>query len=981
MFSWIEKPESLSFPHAYTHREGPTIKSTWPETVVHRVSEVMQCQPEKTAIKESGGKITTYGDLERRVNCIAATLLNVGVRQGSKVSIFQEPTSDWICSLLATMYIGGVYIPLDRGILSSRLSVIVKESEPSVIIVDSETMGDVENVNVLESIVIDVSQLASDDGTMILPSATLDSAAAILYTSGSTGTPKGIVLRHEGLRNEVEFSSHVYGFGEEIVLQQSALCFDMSLTQIFTAIAYGGTLIMIPRSLRGDAITLTQLIVEEKISFTASEYMSWFLYGDTQRLQASNWKIAIAGGEQVTETLLNYFKNLEKLDLQLFNAYGPTEVTCSSNKMQVLKGSPSGRIPAGHTTPNCSIYILDNNLQPVPVGIQGEIVVAGAGVCAGYLNNENLTNQNFIADIYAPTAYKTSGWTTMYRTGDRGRWREDGTIVIEGRMMGDTQVKIHGIRIELRDIENAIIETAKGTLSDAVVSVRKFDDSEADFLVAHVVCSKGFPATGKENYLKNLIASLPLPQYMRPAIMVDLERFPVNVSMKLDRSAINSLPLPQLLDEGHAISPSLTGTEERLKEVWERVIPRDITSRYSIDGDTDFFLIGGTSLLLVTLQAQVQQNFDIVLPLIQMFEASTLGSMAAQIEKRTYSWMSSLDGEKESDLSPNLVAPKIPRDTDVSKSPRAVVLTGATGHLGKVILQKLLNDDEIEVIYCISVRSTSAQRLPLNKKILVYGGDLTQPRLGLSEKDAAEIFKAADAVIHNGADVSFLRSYHSLKEANVESTKELVQLCLPRLIPFHYVSSAAVSTLSGRTIFGEISAAPYPPPANGSDGYAASKWVSERYLEKAHHRFGLPVWIHRPSSITRDGDRQVFDLIDSLFRFSRLMRAVPHTPGIQGFLNFVPVDKVAQGIMQHVHSVAGMEVQYINQIGDLDVPLTELREFFEKDTGESFDVLPPTEWAARAKALGLNDLVATSFHNIEGRGTVIFPYLIHGIEG
>jgi len=144
----------------------------------------------------------------------------------------------------------------------------------------------------------------------------------------------------------------------------------------------------------------------------------------------------------------------------------------------------------------------------------------------------------------------------------------------------------------------------------------------------------------------------------------------------------------------------------------------------------------------------------------------------------------------------------------------------------------------------------------------------------------------------------------------------------------------------------------------------------------------MAVWVHRPSSITRDDDGHTFqDLIPNLFRFSRLMRAVPRFSGIQGFLNFVPVDMVAQGILQQVHSVAETEVQYINQIGDLDVSLTELREFFERDTGESFDVLTPAEWAARAKALGLNDQVAAFCHNIEERGPIILPRLIHGAKG
>ena len=225
----------------------------------------------------------------------------------------------------------------------------------------------------------------------------------------------------------------------------------MSLLQILLALATGGTLFLTPRSARGDPTTISKLIDRERVSFTCAnppEYLIWLNYGNGSSLQRSAWRVALSGGEPVRPSLPQLFRSLQKNELMLFNGYGPTETTCCSTKTQIdynqLRLS-SDTVTVGYPSPNESVHILDERLQPVSVGVPGEIVIGGVGVAVGYLNDQNLTSEKFMPDRSARTEWLKHGWTTMYRTGDKSRWRSDGSLSLEGRLDGDAQIKLRGL--------------------------------------------------------------------------------------------------------------------------------------------------------------------------------------------------------------------------------------------------------------------------------------------------------------------------------------------------------------------------------------------------------------------------------------------------------------------------------------------------------------------------------------------------------
>ncbi|KAJ5516813.1 polyketide synthase/peptide synthetase [Penicillium freii] len=970
---------------------GPIIPSSWSSTLAHRVWEIIGKFSGDLAVKDGRGTVFTYDDIGQRVMSIVAALLDAGIDKGQPVAVYNEPTADTVCCLLAVLHIGAIYIPLDRSMPTSRLATIVSNLDLKAILVDKESVEDVSSFNPRAALlVIDTSQITSTNNTWHPIAASPDCVAAILHTSGSTGVPKGIMLTHRNLLNEVECSSRVYGFERETVLLHSSLGFDMSLTQIFTAVAYGGTLVIAPRQYRGDALALTQLIINDNISFTGatpSEYLSWLSHGDISRLRTCKWNIALAGGEQVTESLLKRFNALNRPGLRLFNAYGPTEVTCSSNKMQVSY-SPSdimalsgNRTAAGPPKPNTTVYILDDDLQPLPVGMSGQIAVSGAGVSAGYINDDKLTREKFVVH---PINSDGNTPTRMYLTGDVGRWRQDGTLVVEGRIDGDTQIKLRGLRIDLQDIERAILDVSSDVLTKAAVSLRRANDPEVEFLVAYVVFSNAYPEEKRDEYLSKIPSMLPLPQYMWPAAVVAMEELPMNSSMKMDRRYINALPLSAANWPQQPVGQGkLTATEQKLHKTWKKVIPRDI-ARQSISSDTDFFLVGGSSLLLLHLQARIRDDFGTTLPLIQLFQASTLRLMARKVEfNHSPMVLEHIDWERESDPSPDIQIQTSSVALSVTYPARVVVLTGATGYVGTALLRALQDDTNITTIYCIAVRGGKDRNLPQSSssKVIIFDGDLTQPKLGLSDADADRIFNTADAIIHNGADVSHLKSYRSLKAANFEATSELIQLALGRHIPFHFVSTAGVTFFSQRAVFGEESVSSYPPPADGLDGYTSSKWASERYLEKIHDCFGLPIRIYRPSSISHEDATETLELMPNLLRLSRKLQAVPVSPQLRGSLNVVALETVVGGIMNELRlsPESKPQLKYANLIGSSDIPFSELKEYIERETGVEAKVLPPAEWAKRAERLGLPAVVAAFFANLENSDPVVFPRLTHGL--
>lgn len=976
---------------------GPVHELTWPKTLSHRINDTIKVSSQKISIRDVNGRDMTYETMSIRCNNIASAMLDAGMVQGSVVAVLQEPGSDWICSLLAILKIGGLYLPLDLGTPIKRLAMMARNAHPGAILVHEATKNLSMALNAGQVAVIDVSQDLPSPKADIPVLAKADDPAVMIYTSGSTGAPKGIVLKHSSFVNEVELSAKIYGLGpNDIILQQSALSFDMSVLQILLALAVGGTLCLTPRSSRGDPNAITELILREKVTFTCatpSEYTSWLIYGKSEAMKRSNWKAALSGGEPLTKRLLKMFRSLRKPDLHLFNGYGPTETTCCSTKVEIDYNdiaAHEGGISAGFASPNESIYILDDKLQPVPIGVPGEIVIGGTGVGIGYLADQQLSKKHFVPDHFATMEQAEKGWITMYRTGDKGRLRADGSLKIEGRLVGDTQIKLRGLRIELREVEEAILLASMGVLVDCVVSSRTDSTDSSDFLVAHVVFSRDYPLSERQSYLNQLPSTLSLPQYMCPAVVTPLERLPMNSSGKVDRRCVADLPIlrtPQMKSD----STTRTTLMSRLQEIWGEVIPSFVFSSYAVEPESDFFHVGGNSMLLVRLQALIKQNFNVSLPLTRLFEISTLRGMAMFLENQSETLnYGFIDWMAETKPEVSLSTVRFAQDAQqAAPSPKVVVLTGATGFLGPYLLNILTQNPQVEKLHCIAIRNAQTREMLLNNpKVNVHMGDLTKPMLGLSAETAGKIFAEADVVIHNAADVSHLKTYYTLRPANVWSTKELVRLSLDRYIPIHYVSTAGVAMLTPREMFSEVSVADTYPPTDGSDGYTASKWASERYLERTSEETGLPVWIHRPSSITHPSgllgeNASEMEFLQNLFKYSRLLKAVPSSDKLQGVIDLVSAENVAQGIVASAlggnRSPGSQSVTYIHQTGDFRLPISGMKDFLESETKETFETINISEWADRATGLGLHPAVAAAFKHVEElKSAMVFPAFVKG---
>lgn len=961
---------------------GSYLPLEWQGTLVHRIDHVAQSHEFSPAVKDGLGNDLTFAQMIRRANSIAAALLDANIVNGLNVGVFQEPSADWICSLLAIMRVGAVYVPLDPRATTSRLAAIVEGCQPALILCDNSMERQVPEIK-FNGRIVNVSRIHST--ARAVPNASReDLTMAILYTSGSTGTPKGIEMKHAIFRDHVETVSRSWliSAAGKAALQQSSFSFDMSLVQIFWPLCSGGCVFVAPQSARGDPVAISKIISTEKISITAatpSEYINWIDYGDADSLRESPWSLAISGGENVTEQMVLAFDQLKMPNFRLMNCYGPTEITFFSHVAEIALGKEKGDFADFVPWVNVSSYIVDSKLNPLPVGVPGEVAVGGMGVASGYYDKKELTAERFVQDPYASEDFIDRGWKTMHLTGDRGRLTANGALLLEGRIAGDTQIKLRGLRIDLQEIESSIVQGSEGMIIHAVVSVRQSRENEAKLLIGHVEFSPSKTSSDANTFIAKVVADLPLPQYMRPTMVIPVERIPRTESGKLDRLAVQALPLPQR-QQGKPMPEDFSDTESRLLRLWRDVLAEDILDSSTVDQESDFFQVGGTSMLLTVLRSRIKETFEHDIPLVQLFDVSTLGRMAAQIhaainpiravtagdtqahvvnptstsipvmvQKEVIDW------ESETSIPANI----IPSTVLGSNEPRIVILTGATGFLGKKILQLLVETTSIEKIYCIAIRPDYSQTDAIfsSSKVVVYRGDQTLPLLGLPPSEITPILSEANAIIHNGADVSFLKSYTSLRQVNVASTKQLAGWAVEHGLQFHYISTASVANLSERESYPSVSVRDFKPATDGSNGYIASKWASEIFLEEMNREYLMPLVIHRPSSINGPGAPDT-DVMGALFKYSKQMQAIPRAKYIEGWIDLISLDSAASKIVKVVRrGIQDLDVQYVYQSGEVQIKSTDMKESMEEQTGEEIKELSIEEWVKRAEILGMNSMI------------------------
>ena len=740
---------------------------------------------------------------------------------------------------------------------------------------------------------------------------------------------------------------------------------------MYTGLANGGMVYIVPMDKRGNPIEITKIVQQHAITYTKatpSEYSLWMQYGGDSLKRASTWRFAFGGGEPLTTTVTQEFADLQLPQLHVFNSYGPTEISISSTKMEIPYREKEilesmGRIPCGYSLPNYFTYVVDEQMRPLPPGMPGELCIGGAGVSQGYLNNKELTDQHFVPNPFAMEGDIANGWTRMYCTSDIGHLNEAGAMFFHNRIAGNTQVKIRGLRIELSDIESNMISAAGGALREAVVMLR---DGDPEFLVAHVVFVAQHNITDKEVFLEQLLSHLPVPQYMVPVIAIALDDLPLTNHSKVDRKAVKEMPLPRMAEITHE-DAELTETMVQLRVLWEDILGSIKDLGLVITPSSNFFLVGGNSLLVIRLQSRIREAFNVAVPLIDLLGANTLSQMARKIEETAKVSPINWEDETAPPTIPNFLADVSTDRLNDGQKVKTVLVTGATGFLSKYLLPQLVARPDVETIHCVAVRDPS--KLYSSEKIICHPGDLSIPLLGLSEKVFHTLSSTADVILHIGAARSFWDNYNILRPSNFHSTKELIKLAAPRRIPIHYTSSGGV--LGGRTR-DALSAANHLPPTDGTDGYTSTRWASERILERSAADLGIPSFVYRFfPAVTQERAPQ--EVLDEFVRCVDVTGALPDASGWAGRLDMIPAEQLARSICEATlddnsnidnNQPKTASTYFTHYPARATVTDAELTSYIEQQRGEEnrkqqFEHIPLLNWIGQIKKAGFSFFLAS----------------------
>ncbi|GAA2061956.1 non-ribosomal peptide synthase/polyketide synthase [Catenulispora yoronensis] len=568
-------------------------------------AQAAEC-PDAVAV-ESGSESLTYAEVEAASNRLARHLRASGVGAETVVGLCLEPGLDTVVSILAVWKAGGAYLPLDPGFPVDRLAFLLADGGVSVVLGSADAVGDLPAgripIIVLDDLMTRMLIEAQDSAALdapVLP----DQVAYVIYTSGSTGRPKGVQVTHRGLIDYISGVADrvgIGGVGRSYGLMQSVVT-DFANTMVFTCLATGGCL-RISADAQGADVDYLKIVPSHLAALAAQDNLTDLLPART----------LILGGEAASPELVRSL--LEQAgDRQIVNHYGPTEATIGA-AATVLATTivGSGSVPIGAPLPNTRLHVLDRSLSPVPVGVPGELYIAGPGVARGYRRRPGLTAERFVADPFADDGSR------MYRTGDRARWRPDGLVEFLGRV--DDQVKVRGFRIEPGEVEAVL--TTHPAVSSAVV-VADGDGSDRR-LVAYLVTAlpdAGLPAVSE----LRAFTGKRLPDHMVPAVFVEISAIPRTPNGKVDRK---SLPSPDGVrpDLAAAFTAPATPTEELLAGIWAEVLGLD-----RVGATDDFFDLGGHSLLATRVVSRIRAVFDVEIALAEIFDQPTVTGLAAAID-------------------------------------------------------------------------------------------------------------------------------------------------------------------------------------------------------------------------------------------------------------------------------------------------------------------------------------------------------------
>lgn len=592
-------------------RKWNATSSQFPSACVHElILAQARRTPARVAVVCNGGALS-YQELDAKSASIAGRLRALGVRPGVRVGVFMERGLEMVVGVLAIMRAGGAYVPLDPAFPSKRLSYMVQDSGAAVLL----TNGAVEAE--LPSRSIPVVRVCEEES---VPGAGLEEArvspedlAYVIYTSGSTGRPKGVAVTHRSLVNLLESMGREPGLSEtDVLLSVTTLSFDIAALELYLPLIRGAKVVLANR----DEILDGQLLME-KLSSSGANVMqttptTWRMLVESGWTGTAGLKV-LCGGEALSRNLAD---DLLRRAGEVWNVYGPTETSVWSAAWRVKPGE--GPILIGRPIANTQMWVLNSRLEPMPVGVPGELCIGGVGLARGYWKRPDLTAERFVPDPFSGEA-----GSRLYRTGDLARWLPDGRLECLGRV--DRQVKVRGVRIELGEIEAVIAQHT--AVRDAVVTARENAPGDKR-LVAYFVAENA-PADLLDQLRANIRAAL--PEYMVPVHFVTLEALPLTANGKVDHKALPAPSLENGAPRTAAVAPR-TATESLVMGAFREVL--DGVEFGVLD---NFFDLGGHSLMAARLMSKLKAATGVSLPLRNLFEHPTVAGLAEVIDR--LSWL------------------------------------------------------------------------------------------------------------------------------------------------------------------------------------------------------------------------------------------------------------------------------------------------------------------------------------------------------
>jgi len=584
-----------------------------PETLLHQLFEEQALRTPDAIALEFENTLISYAELDGRANQLAHWLRAQGVGRDELVAIAAERSIEMVVAVIAVLKAGGAYVPIDPSYPARRIEFMLSDAAPRVLLTESHLGLDAAAAVVL---MLDQAreQLAALPRSSVGAVAGVDDLAYIIYTSGSTGQPKGAMNLHRGAVNRIRSTQESYGLRDtDRMLLKTPLSFDDSMRECFWPLMVGARLVIarpeghkepdyLVRIIRGKAITATHFVPAMLQAFVNEEQVETCI----------TLRHVIVGGEALPGALLEQFFKKQP-GCNLYNLYGPTECGPDVTGWTCRPGAHGGLVPIGRPVANTQAYILNSAMQPVPVGVTGELYIGGTQVGRGYWKRPELTAERFVSDPFSSTP-----GARLYRTGDLAKWWPDGQIEYVGR--ADFQVKIRGFRIELGEIEEVFRRDSR--VEDAVVVVNSEGETERR-LVAYVTGRAGGepPVDELRRNLKDQ-----LPDHMVPAAIMVLPAMPLLPNGKLDR---HSLPAPEFGFQAVCAAPR-TPTETMLADVFSDVLQ---LPKGRIDIHRSFFELGGHSLLAVMLRAAIKRSCGTFVPLATLFMHPTVERLASELER------------------------------------------------------------------------------------------------------------------------------------------------------------------------------------------------------------------------------------------------------------------------------------------------------------------------------------------------------------